>query len=378
MAQTSPLPFERWFLRRGVPHFIHDYSATTDVLTRALPLLVLVFLAEVVGAVNEGWPLWANALSVLGGIALLVGGWAAANRLRGRAPLARPERVGFVEVAVFVFVPALLPLVFGGDAGAAVAVAAGNAVLLGGIYVATSYGLVPMSRWALGRLLTQVGATLGLFARALPLLLLVFMFLFINAEVWAVAGGLDLVLFGLTIGLLGGVAVIFLLARVPAELRQAAAFASWDEVAGLTAGTPAAGAVARSAGTHTVPPLSRAEWTNAALVMVFSQGVQVLVVAAVVGAFFVAFGLLVVPVDTIVSWTGDPVREVVTLRAADRAFVLTRELLGVAGFLAAFAGLYFTVYAVHDPTFRSDFFEEITAEVRESLAVRAVYRDAVG
>ncbi len=43
---------ERWFLARGIPHFIEDYRATDDVFTRALPVLALVFLVELLGAAN--------------------------------------------------------------------------------------------------------------------------------------------------------------------------------------------------------------------------------------------------------------------------------------------------------------------------------------
>ena len=33
---------ERWFVRRGVPHFIDHYTAVTDIWTRALPPLSLL------------------------------------------------------------------------------------------------------------------------------------------------------------------------------------------------------------------------------------------------------------------------------------------------------------------------------------------------
>ena len=53
---------------------------------------------------------------------------------------------------------------------------------------------------------------------------------------------------------------------------------------------------------------------------------------------------------------------------------MTRELLRVSTFLAAFAGLYFTVYAVNDHTYREEFFSEITARMERALAVRRAYR----
>ena len=36
----------------------------------------------------------------------------------------------------------------------------------------------------------------------------------------------------------------------------------------------------------------------------------------------------------------------------------------MAGFLAAFSGLYFTVYVLTDATYRSEFFDEVVGEVR--------------
>lgn len=42
---------ERWFVRRGLPHAIDDYSAREDAPTRTVPFLSLVFLAEVVTTV---------------------------------------------------------------------------------------------------------------------------------------------------------------------------------------------------------------------------------------------------------------------------------------------------------------------------------------
>jgi hypothetical protein len=53
---------------------------------------------------------------------------------------------------------------------------------------------------------------------------------------------------------------------------------------------------------------------------------------------------------------------------------LTEELLQVSGFLAAFAGVYFSVYTTTDQNLRSDFFEDTVTEMKQNLAVRAIYR----
>ena len=44
--------YERRFRSAGLPLFIEDYSAREDVFTRAAPLLTLVFLGEMLGAVQ--------------------------------------------------------------------------------------------------------------------------------------------------------------------------------------------------------------------------------------------------------------------------------------------------------------------------------------
>ena len=42
-------------------------------------------------------------------------------------------------------------------------------------------------------------------------------------------------------------------------------------------------------------------------------------------------------------------------------------------FLAAFSGLYFTVYAVTDEAYRDQFFTEVKNELDRAVGVRAVY-----
>ena len=123
--------YERDFRRAGLPHFSEDFSAGTDVFNRALPLLVLVFCAPMQSAIDLGWEWWQNLLAVLGGLVVLLGGFAALNRARGRSLMAVPERVGKSELAGFVLIPALVPMIFGGRLGEAAALVAGNLLFLG-------------------------------------------------------------------------------------------------------------------------------------------------------------------------------------------------------------------------------------------------------
>src|SRR3954454_8615557 len=67
--------YERRFRRAGLPLFIEDYSAAGDVFTRAAPLLTLVFIAEMLGAISLDWSLAANIAAAVGGLAILLGVW---------------------------------------------------------------------------------------------------------------------------------------------------------------------------------------------------------------------------------------------------------------------------------------------------------------
>ncbi len=106
---TGVEDYERQFRRAGLPAFIDDYSASRDVFTRAAPLLTLVFVGEMFGAIDLDWAWYVNVAAAVGGLAILVAAWALGNVLRGRPPLALPQDVGKVELALFVLVPALLP-----------------------------------------------------------------------------------------------------------------------------------------------------------------------------------------------------------------------------------------------------------------------------
>ena len=63
-------------------------------------------------------------------------------------------------------------------------------VVLARLWALTSYGVLSLLRWAWQRTSAQLPLLLNVIVRALPLLLLFTTFLFINAEVWQVAGTL--------------------------------------------------------------------------------------------------------------------------------------------------------------------------------------------
>jgi hypothetical protein len=370
---------EHWFMARGTPHLIEDYTAAEDVFTRTLPTLTLVLLLELGGALNADFTWWQNVLAAVGGLAGLLVVWAAVNGLRGRPRLARPARVGRAELATFLLVPALLTMTIGNQVGQGLVILAVNVALLAGIYLVTSYGVLPLTRWALGKTTRELGAVAGLLGRALPLLLLIQIVLFINTEMWQVADGFDRWFLGAVVVLFLAIGVGFLLTRLPRELGRLATFATADELKAEVAGTPAAGLLrGRVAAADLEPlPLSGRQRGNVLLVALFSQGLQVVLVTLLLGLFFVVFGLLTITPGVLESWLGHAGHELATFHVGGRVVLLTEELLKISGFLAAFSGLYFTVVLVTDSTYRHEFFDEILAELRQTFAVRAVYRRAL-
>jgi hypothetical protein len=53
--------------------------------------------------------------------------------------------------------------------------------------------------------------------------------------------------------------------------------------------------------------------------------------------------------------------------------LLTDSLLLVSGGIATFTGLYFAIALVTDPTYREEFLNGVTDDLREVFAVRAEY-----
>ena len=111
--------------------------------------------------------------------------------------------------------------------------------------------------------------------------------------------------------------------------------------------------------------------------MFVSQSIQVFLVAILTFIGLVGFGLLTVRETTLASWLGED-----AITAGDRyitghlfgnRLLLSRQLIFVAGFVAAFAGLQFAVSVVNDAKYRSDFAEGMAIEVRQALAVRTAY-----
>jgi hypothetical protein len=121
------------------------------------------------------------------------------------------------------------------------------------------------------------------------------------------------------------------------------------------------------------PQLDRRERMNVALVMFVSQALQVVVVTTAVGLFFIAFGMLTISDDVFRAWLGHGAHRIVDFDVLGVRVQIARELLRVCGAIAALSGLYYAIAVLTDSTYREEFLEELTAEMRESFAARAAY-----
>ena len=375
MSAEAIAATEGWFQRRGVPHFIQNYNAREDILTRALPFLVVALLVEAFLFVNPSLPWWTNVLVVGFVLLLILGIWAGLNFVRGRRLLALPERVGWVEVLVYLLLPGSLAAILDWNWTHLPSLVFFNAVILAVIFAVVSYGLLPILGWAGWLLLRNVRDVAGLFARALPLLLLFVTFLFITEEVWRLAGGIEGPLLGLLIGLFGVVTGAFLVSRLPGEIGELETFDSAQRVEGLVRGTPAEGLPVEEGKLRLDMPLSRRQWFNAGLVVLFSLALQVAFVSLVLGGFFLAFGMIAMDEGLVGDWVGRDPQVLLDIDAATGA-ALTLEHVKVAAFLTTFSAFYFTVSIVASPDYRAEFFEDVVRDLRQALAVRTVYLTA--
>ncbi|MEA2521226.1 MAG: hypothetical protein QOI81_872, partial [Actinomycetota bacterium] len=328
---------ERGFRRAGVPNFIEDYSARSDVFTRALPVLTLVFLLETLNALDLRYAWWVNVLFLSGGAAIALGAFGALNVLRGTPFLSRPSRVGTGELAIFVAIPSLLPLIFGGQWRSSIVTIVVQLMILGLVYLVVGFGLFPIVRWAGARFEQQLRASLVLLVRALPLLLFFALVTFFTTEFWQMFATVSTPRYVTTMVLFGLLGAVFLLLQIPTN------------VAGLE----------RDAGLSV--PLTRPQRWNVGLVLFISQALQILFVVAAVWLFFMVFGTLLASPVVQRSWmNGVHGVRILDLPLIGTRTRITAELVRVATGTSALSGLYYAVAMVVDGNYRDEFVTKVT------------------
>ena len=373
LTDDLAIQIERWFIRRGVPHFIDQYNAREDIFTRASGTLSLWFLIAMTGFSPFDSPR-ENVVNLLVGLTVLALLLIISNRRAGRSLLSVPSSVGAPSLTIFVLLPALVRLIGGIEPVEALATVGVQLAALLLIYLGTSYAVGPLTYWAVRSLFEELGAMFGLFARALPLLMLITIVMFISAETWQAASGAPTVGYIATMTLFVVAGLIFLTSRLPREIDNLVEPLDWEHTTTLAQTTPVAGFVMTLDGPPPpAPPLERTQRWNIGLVLLVRQSLQVLIVTLLIGVFFLLFGKLFIAPSVIESWIGSAPETGIDFELFGAQLSIARELALVAGFVSAFSGLYFAVYVSTDATYREEFHHDIADEVRRTLVVRRIY-----
>ena len=340
---------ERGFRRDGLPNLILDFSAAEDIFTRAIPFLTLVFVLEVVSATDleAGW---ANLLLALGGAAILFGAFGLLNLARGRRFWSVPSRVGRPELVAFVVLPGLLPIVFSSQFLFGFNTMLANAALLLLVYLVIGFGLVSIVRWAGARFFHQLGASVTVLVRAVPLLLFFSLVMFFTTEIWQVFTTPGPGAFWTAMALFVVLAMVFLAVRLPGVVRE-------------VQGESAVGDV----------PLRRKERLNLAAVALISEMLQVTFVSAAIWVFYVVLGSLLVNATVREAWLLRPDDVIVTIAWFGDQVQVNEALLRVATGVAAFVGLYYAVTILVDAAYRDQFVDSLTRELRDTFRRRSEY-----
>lgn len=318
--QAHRTAVESWFLAHGLPYFVAEERAAAREGLRPRRLTLLVAALAVLGAV-AGVLVWLTPTSETAGPAL----WFSV---------------------------------------------AGLAVLW---YAVTALRARPILGFALSRTLGSLRYLAPMVSRALPLLLVFVTFLFVNAEAWEMTTNLPFGLLWLTVLMMFGLAVLFLLVRLPEEVDRVDDEVDDDFIVRACAGTPLEAASREVAADPGVDPQAHAQvagferW-NLILVLLVIQAVQVLLLSVTVFVFFMLFGSLVMETSTQESWTGRD-----SIASAPFLPHVSLSLMKVSLFLASFSGFYFTVSAVTDDTYRRQFFSVVESQLERAVGMRAVY-----
>ena len=297
----------------------------------------------------------------------------AEERAAARAGL-RPRRLASLVVVLVALAAGAGVLAWAAGSSAAAPALWLTITVLGLLwYAATALHARPILAFALSRTLGSVRFLVPMASRALPLLLVFVTFLFVNAEAWQMTTNLPFGLLWFTVLLMLGLAVLFLMVRLPEEVDRVDDEVDDAFIIRACAGTPLEEGSREVAADPAIDPQHHAQVTgferwNLILVLLVIQTVQVVLLSVTVFVFFMLFGSLVMQTETQLAWTGaDSVGEAPLLSN------VSLSLMKVSLFLASFSGFYFTVSAVTDDTYRRQFFSVVESQLERAVGMRAVY-----
>ena len=367
-----------WFLHRGLPLVLTRRVRARKLVARSAPMVsavgaltaVTMLLADLTGdSPDYGYAVRLGAIAVVLVAAPFV--LEVLHRLGTRVGEALRRWAAVLVMTIFVVV---MPLTVSGWSGAAAAEAPAFILIsLTAIWL-TYLGFGSIALWAFRFAWVQLGALGTLMSRALPLLMLTVVVYF-TGELWQLSARMTRERLWQTIGFLSVVAVVFMIATIRDEvgaLREDRS--AREDPTTLLVGTPLESVRADPA---TRTPLSLAEQANVVAVMVVAQAIQVVLFTAGLFAFFLTLGVIAIPDDVTVVWSGEEVCAVGEPPCAGTWFgvhiPIPQTVVHTSLFVAVLSGLYFTVSTSVDPLYRQRFFEPLIADVAVSLAGRDAY-----
>ncbi|KQY05972.1 hypothetical protein ASD37_16540 [Mycobacterium sp. Root135] len=367
-----------WFLHRGLPLVLARRVRSRNLIERSAPMVsgvgaltaVTMLLAEVTGdSPDYGYTLRLGVIAVV----LVAAPFALYVLHRLDTTLGEAGRRTAALLVMAIFVVVMPVTVSGWSAAAAAEAPAFVAITLLAVWL-TYIGFGSIAGWAFRFAWVQFGALGTLMSRALPLLMLTVVVYF-TGELWQLAARMTRQRLWQVIGFLALVALAFMVTTIRDEVRALRDDrAEQTDQASLLTGTPLAVAPGEQ-----IPrtPLSRAEQINVVAVMVVSQAIQVVFFTAGLFAFFLALGIVAVPYDVAVLWSGEQTCAVGQPPCAGTWFgvhiPIPQTVVHMSLFVAVLSGLYFTVSTSVDPLYRQRFFDPLIADVAVSLAGRDAY-----
>lgn len=369
---------EQWLLRRGVPHLVADYTARDRIWTRARPLLIIAFVLQVFLSFGDRFSGWTQAVVFAAALTLAASAVYGFRRWRGFSPFDTRGGVTWQQLVFFVAVPTVLSGIGGNGWLAMAGVMVANLVFLLVVYVVVGFGLLPLSRWAVELMATRFLSLNRMLARTLPVVLVLTVFMFINAEIWQVAVLADWRALALACVLLAAIGVAFVAisaADIVADARRAVLddmAAESDQFSDYLVGTPLEGCQPHGDELD----LDLGARANLRLVVVFSLGAPILFLVALIAATYVGFGFVLVPLEVLQTWGGPDADYTIVFDTAvfDRRITLTIEHLAVSALVATLSGLSVAASAVSDEAHVKDFTERLHRELRQNLVVARTYR----
>lgn len=364
-----------WFLHRGLPLVLTRRVRSRRLIERSAPMISSVgaltastmLLAEVTGAdPNYAYALRLGIITAV----LLAAPFVLVTLHRRSTSLGEVARRwgAWGVMAIFVVV---MPVTVNGWSGAA-ATEAPLFVLISLLAIWLTYlGFGSIAAWAFRFAWVQLGALGTLMSRALPLLMLTVVVYF-TGELWQLSARMTRQRLWETVGFFALVALLFMVTTIRDEVQALREDrAEQTDPGRLLAGTPfTAAADART-------PLSRGEQINVVAVMVVSQAIQVVLFTAGLFAFFLTLGIIAIPYEVTVLWSGEETCQVGQPPCAGTWFgihiPIPQTVVHTSLFVAVLSGLYFTVSTSVDPLYRQRFFDPLIADVAVSLAGRDAY-----